>query len=319
VSGWQEKYKKLYKEAKERGVSFFPHAVAKDAFMALLILCLLSFLAIHYGAGLEDVADPTDTTYNPRPEWYFLFMFQALKAFPGNLEPVAAVILPGIVVGLLFLLPFLDRGPKRHPFDRPLITGLGVFGLMMVSYLTYAGAKAPLLNPVVEKDAAVETGRRLYSELNCAYCHKIGAKGGAVGPRLDTLAPHESVDWLERHFRDPKSVTPGSQMPQMNLLDDEVKSLAAYMKSLGGGEPYSPEAPKIFEENCSACHRIGKKGGDTGPDLSLIGSARDTAYIRRYVNDPSLVNPSSAMPGFKGQLTDTQIEDVARYLSSLGR
>ncbi len=319
MSDWHEAYRRRYKEAKERGVSFFPYAVVKDVFMALLVLCALSYLAIHFGAGLEDVADPTDTTYNPRPEWYFLFMFQALKAFPGNLEPLAAVILPGVVVTLLFFLPFLDRGPKRHPFDRPLITGLGVLGLLMVSYLTYAGAKAPLLNPVVERDPVVESGARLYRDLNCAYCHRIGRKGGGVGPELDRVAPQETEEWLIKHFRDPRSVTPGSTMPQLHLLDDEVKALAAYMKSLGGGEPYSPEAPKLFAANCAVCHKIGKEGGEVGPDLSLIGSARDKAYIRRYVTDPALVNPSSAMPNFKDQLTGTQIEDIARYLSSLGR
>ncbi len=319
MSDWHQSYKRRYHELKERGVSFFPYAVVKDSVMALLLLCALSYLAIHFGAGLEDVADPTDTTYNPRPEWYFLFMFQALKFFPGNLEPMAAVILPGVVVLLLFLLPILDRGPKRHPLDRPLVTILGVIGLLFVSYLTYAGYKSPLLNPVVERDPVVETGQRLYRDLNCAYCHSIAGKGGRIGPRLDTVAPLETEEWLEKHLRDPRSTTPGSTMPQLHLLDDEVKSLAAYMKSLGGAEPYTAEAPKIFAASCAACHRIGKEGGEVGPDLSLIGSARDKAYIRRYVTDPAQVNPGSAMPGFKGQLTDTQIEDVSRYLSSLGR
>ena len=61
---------------------------------------------------------------------------------------------------------------------------------------------------------------------------------------------------------------------------------------------------------------MGKEGGDAGPDLSLIGTARDSNYIKRYVADPTTMNPSAAMPGFKGQLTAVQIEDLARYLAS---
>jgi mono/diheme cytochrome c family protein len=56
-----------------------------------------------------------------------------------------------------------------------------------------------------------------------------------------------------------------------------------------------------------------------GPDLSLIGSARDKAYLKRYLKDPSKVNPSASMPGFAGQLTDVQLEDLARYLAAQGR
>ena len=88
------------------------------------------------------------------------------------------------------------------------------------------------------------------------------------------------------------------------------------MKSLGSG-PFTEEAPKLFGENCTACHRIGKQGEDVGPDLSAIGSARSKSYIETYIKDPSRTNSSSSMPAYEGQLTDTQIEDIARYLASL--
>lgn len=317
MSGWHDEYDRLYKKAKEKGVPFFPYAVVKDALVAALILGLLSFLAIKFGADLEDLADPTDTTYNPRPEWYFLFLFQALKVFPGSLEPVAAVVLPGAGVLLLLLVPFLDAGPRRHPLDRPLWTALGAFTLLGIGVLTYAGFASPMLNPVVDKDPAVERGKRLYSGLNCAYCHKIAGKGGNIGPVLDQGTSEEPVEWLKKHFRDPRALTRGSVMPKLNLLDDEIDALTAYIKSLDSSAPYTKEAPKLFAENCSACHRVGKEGGEAGPDLSFIGSARDRAFLKRYIDDPVRLNPKSQMPGFKGQLTDVQIEDMARYLSSL--
>ena len=318
MKDWHEAYRKRYAKLKEAGQSFFPHTVFKDTLVVFLVFVLLAFLAWKFGAGLESLADPTDATYNPRPEWYFLFLFQALKAFPGSLEPVVAVVLPGAAILVLLVLPLLDRGPNRHPLDRPLLTGIGVLALLVVGSLTVAGLRSPLVNPIQEKDPLVVAGRRIYQDMNCAYCHKIRGKGGIVGPELDKVAGNESIAWLEKHFRDPRSVTPGSTMPQLHLLDDEVVALAAYMKSLGG-EPFTAEAPKLFAENCAVCHKIGKEGGEVGPDLSLIGSARDKAFLKHYINDPTVSNPATVMPAFKGQLTDVQIEDLARYLSSLGR
>jgi len=316
MSDWHQSYKRRYAELKASGKSFFPYAVAKDTAMAFLVLGALCALAHFYGAKLEDLADPTDTTYNPRPEWYFLFLFQALKLFPGKLEAVAAVILPGAGLLLLVLLPFLDRGPERHPLDRLKWTALGIFGLAGISYLTWAGFRSPLTNPIVDRDPLVARGQRLYLEMKCSYCHSINGKGGHIGPELSTVAEYETAEWLTKHFRDPQAMTPGSKMPKLNLLDDEIAGLVAYVRSLGGQNAFTPEAPKLFAQNCSACHKIGKEGGDIGPDLSLIGTARDAGYIKRYVTDPSVANPNAAMPGFKGQMTDVQIEDLARYLAS---
>lgn len=318
MSAWHEEYRKHYARLKEAGKPFFPHTVFKDVLVAAVLAAVLFYLAFQYGAGLEELADPTDKNYVPRPEWYFLFLFQALKFFPGNLEAVGAIILPGLSVGLLFLLPFVDRGPDRHPLDRPLWTGLGVAAIAVWGGLTWAALDSPMANPAEDKDPLVGHGLRLYRELKCAYCHRIGGKGGRVGPELDKIAGEEPAEWLARHLRDPRSMSPGTSMPKMNLLDDEVAALVVYMKSLGG-EPFSEDAPKLFAENCAACHRLGKVGEDSGPDLTLIGAARDKAYIKRYILDPSKSNPASSMPGFRDQLTDVDVEDLARYLSVQGR
>jgi ubiquinol-cytochrome c reductase cytochrome b subunit len=319
MNGWHAAYRARYAQLKKEGVPFFPDVVFKDAVTAVIVFAALAGLAWFVGAGLEDLADPTDATYNPRPEWYFLFMFQALKFFPGNLEAVAAVLMPGVAVLVLVLLPFVDRGPRRHPLDRPFLTGLGVATLAGIGWLTWQGYRSPLVNPVVEKDPQVEAGRRLYADLRCMYCHRIDGKGGVVGPDLAKLVGEKAADWVAKHIRNPQAVSPSSPMPKMDLLDDEVAALSAYVKTLGAGVAYSPDAPRLFAENCSSCHRIRGQGGEVGPDLSLIGTARDGAYIKRYITDPSKTNQASSMPGFAGQLTDTQIEDLARYLSAQGR
>lgn len=316
MSDWHSAYRERYRKLKEAGRPFFPGTVFKDALVSVLLLAALGWLAWTRGAPLEELADPTDTAYNPRPEWYFLFLFQALKFFPGHLEAVAAVVLPGLAVAALLLLPFLDRGPLRHPFDRPLHSLLGLGAIGGFAALTWAGYYSPLTNPIVERDPVALEGQRLYRDLNCSYCHVLGGAGGSVGPNLDRVLGMHDEAWLTRHFKDPQAVSPGSGMPKLNLLDDEIRSLVAYLGTLGGG-PYSAEAPKLFAENCAACHRVRGEGGDAGPDLSLIGSARDKAFLRLYMADPTKLNPSSSMPGYAGQLTDTQLEDLARYLSSL--
>ncbi len=312
---WQEAYEKRYKAAKERGRSFFPYAVFKDALVALIVFGVLSYLAIHFGAKLEELADPTDTTYNPRPEWYFLFLFQALKAFPGSLESVAAVVLPGAAILLLIAVPFMDSGPLRHPLNRPFWTALGIFAAGGVATLTFFGLRSPLLNPTQERNPQVMAGKRLFSELNCAYCHRINGKGGKVGPDLAAVAGTRSDDWLKAHFRNPKAVSPGSVMPKLNLLPEEIDDLTAYVQSLGTGGPYSPEAPKLFAADCEVCHTMHGKGADIGPDLSHIGAARERGFIKNYIMNPANTKPDSIMPSFKGQLTGLQIEDLTRYLA----
>lgn len=312
---WHEEYLKKYKEAKEKGVPFFPDVVLLDAVTAVVVFAALVYLAYAHPPVMESLADPTDSSYNPRPEWYFLFLFQALKLFPGSLEAVAAILMPGAIVGTLFLVPFLDRHAKRHPLDRPFWTGLGVVSLGIFSYLTWAGFKSPMTNPTAEKDPKVAAGKRLFAQLDCAYCHSIKGKGGKVGPALDTLSEKGTDDWIARHLRDPQGVSPGTRMPKLSLLDDEVAALTAYIRSYNPNEPYTPAAPKLFVENCSACHKLGGQGADLGPDLSEVGAMRDKAYINSYIADPSKFNAESTMPAFKEQLKDTEIEDIARYLA----
>lgn len=316
MTGWHSAYRERYKKLKEAGSPFFPETVFKDVLVSALLLAALAWLAWTKGAPLEELADPTDTSYNPRPEWYFLFLFQALKFFPGHLEAVAAVVLPGLGVAVLIVIPFLDRGPSRHPFDRPVSSLLGLAAIFGFAALTWTGYSSPLTNPIVERDPLAIEGERLYRDLNCSYCHVLAGRGGSLGPNLDLALGTRDESWITRHFKDPQAVSPGSGMPRLNLLDDEIRALVAYLGTVGGG-PYSAEAPKLFAENCASCHGIRGKGGDAAPDLGAIGAARDKAYLRLYMADPTKLNPASSMPGYAGQLTDTQLEDLARYLSSL--
>ncbi len=97
----RQEYLEQYKKDKEKGVPFFPDILFKDAVVSLVIFIALVALAYFVGAPLEPRADPADTSYTPRPEWYFLFLFQLLKYFPGSLEVIGVFIIPSVAIILL--------------------------------------------------------------------------------------------------------------------------------------------------------------------------------------------------------------------------
>src|SRR5512139_1107932 len=163
----REAYDKEYHEAKEKGVPFFPDILFKDAVVALLVFLVLVALSYFVGAPLEARADPGDTTYTPRPEWYFLFLFQLLKYFPGQLEVVGVVLIPTVVVLLLFALPFLDRSPRRHFLSRPIVTIVTVVAVLAVGGLTIQAARE---TPPPAGAAGGDPVAALYTD-NCAPCH----------------------------------------------------------------------------------------------------------------------------------------------------
>jgi quinol-cytochrome oxidoreductase complex cytochrome b subunit len=147
-------YMEGYKEAKEKGVPFFPDIIFKDALAALLVFIILVALAYFIGVPLEARANPADTTYTPRPEWYFLFLFQLLKYFPGNLEVIGVIILPTLMILLLVALPFIDRNPWRHFLNRPLASFAAmavVAGIASLTVLAVVAAPPPQAAVVVDQ------------------------------------------------------------------------------------------------------------------------------------------------------------------------
>src|SRR6187200_3396277 len=111
----KESYLREYAVLKSQGKPFFPYAVAKDSLMAAITLAIIVTMSIVLGAELGPKADPTTTTYVPRPEWYFFFLFELLRVIkPSVLTPVATIGVPTICMILLIMLPFFDRGPERR-------------------------------------------------------------------------------------------------------------------------------------------------------------------------------------------------------------
>jgi quinol-cytochrome oxidoreductase complex cytochrome b subunit len=124
----KEQYLREYALLKAQGKPFFPYAVAKDSVMFIVVMAAIITMSIVLGAELGPKADPTTTTYTPRPEWYFFFLFELLRVIkPPALVPLATIGIPTICMILLFLLPFYDRGPERRPERRPIATAAGLF------------------------------------------------------------------------------------------------------------------------------------------------------------------------------------------------
>src|SRR5919199_140301 len=145
----KEQYLREYALHKAAGKPFFPYAVAKDSIMAVIVVFAIIMMSLIFGAELGPKADPTTTTYVPRPEWYFFFLFELLRVIkPAILTPLATIGVPTICMILLFLLPFYDRGPERRPERRPVATTAGILVIAAMAFLTYLGASAGSPNAI---------------------------------------------------------------------------------------------------------------------------------------------------------------------------
>src|ERR1700704_3549432 len=139
----KEEYLRDYAILKSKGKPFFPYAVAKDGAMACVVMIVIITMSLVLGAELGSEATPTTTTYVPRPEWYFFFLFEVLRVIkPPSLVPLATIGVPTIGMILLFLLPFFDRGPEPRPERPPIATATFVLVAGAMALLTYQGAQA---------------------------------------------------------------------------------------------------------------------------------------------------------------------------------
>ena len=124
----KEAYLRDYSRLKSEGEPFFPYAVTHDGLMACIVMAVIIFLALMFGAELGPKADPTTTTYVPRPDWYFFFLFEVLRVMRNvpKFTPMATIGVPTICMILLFLLPFYDRSPERRIERRPIALAAAV-------------------------------------------------------------------------------------------------------------------------------------------------------------------------------------------------
>ncbi len=235
---------------------FFPRQVFQDTVAIFVTFVILFTMAIAVRVPLGQMANPTDTTYMPRPDWYFLFLFQLLKLFEGPLEILGTVILPTLAVVALFLVPFIDRGAMKKVRQRTLAMGIVAFSAIGWGALTYAAVSsshdtpsslydATLVEPWQElkpKELAKATAQeapqfatdaaKLYLKLGCPACHMVNGEGGKLGPGLNGVSFTRDAAWLEGHFREPQKYSPGTNMPPYKLPPPQMEAMVKWMLAL---------------------------------------------------------------------------------------
>ena len=148
----------------EEGKPFYPHQVFEDMVGMLILFVVLACVALFVPVPLEDVADPTNADYDPRPEWYFLFLFQLLKYFQGPLEIIGTFVIPTVGMVLLLLLPFLDRSERAVLWKRPIALTVTSVSVVAIVGLTILGASSPKLETQEAPQPTAETKNTVPSD-----------------------------------------------------------------------------------------------------------------------------------------------------------
>ena len=254
-------YHDRYAKTKAADTRFWPDMIAKDVVVATVVILGLFLMAHFVGAGLEPPADPSDTSYVPLPEWYFLPFFQLLKLVPGKFEAAVTVGVPALIVFVLVLLPFFDRRSQRSLFHRPVAAVILVGTLLGSGLLLWGALRADREN--VRLAAAIgqpltsleRAGRALVKSQNCSACHVIGYQkpdsSGDVNraPSLDEVGFRHSSGWLHSFIENPARFHPDTKMPSYGLpklSHMEMEEVARYLSTLRGKHALS-EAPQIID------------------------------------------------------------------------
>jgi ubiquinol-cytochrome c reductase cytochrome b subunit len=310
--------------------------VFKDTVAMFVVFAALVVMAVTVHAPLGRLADPTDTAYVPRPEWYFLFLFQMLKLFEGPMEVVGSMVLPGLAVLGLMLAPFLDRGKAIRLAQRTAAFAVAGLGLAVWTSLTVA---AIVTTPPSVEEAAVDpdspqtwqqltaeelAGIGYYRKENCSSCHKVGSVGNAVGPDLTKRAIHKSAAWMIAHFKRPSSLVPGSSMPPLQLSDSQLNALAAFLLKLTGrnaealqsAPQFAVDGAMIYQQHrCGACHQLNGSGMKLGPALNGLGRRRSREWVVQHFAEPQKLSPGTVMPPYRFASRD--LDRITTYLMDL--
>jgi menaquinol-cytochrome c reductase cytochrome b/c subunit len=227
----REQYLREYEIQKKKGKPFFPYAVMKDSTMALIVVLVIVFMSLMLGAEQGPKADPTTTTYVPRPEWYFFFLFELLRVIkPAELTPLATIGIPTLCMVLLLLLPFYDRNPERRPERRPIATTTAILIIIAMAYLTFLGANAGSPNEIdIEVAKEYEPGAMVAAQSGCGACHKIGENGNdGPGPDLTEIGDRLPREAIARSLQ----VGPGIMPSYAELDPQKFDDLTAFLASL---------------------------------------------------------------------------------------
>jgi ubiquinol-cytochrome c reductase cytochrome b subunit len=331
---------------------FFPGQLFRDVAFSALVVGAIALLAAGGDSHLDAPADPS-ADYHPRPEWYFLFLFQLLKYLPGALELLGTVILPGIAVGFLFVLPFLDKKPSTRVRDRlpwlaPIFVGvLGIVGLTMQAFsddakdeayqasiihskaraeraIALAGSGIPVGGPLemLRRDPMTQ-GPDVYTQ-QCSSCHILDGEGERAAPDHTGFG---SRDWILGVLLDPDAdhyfgTTEISDMKPMGKLGlPALKAVTEYLFSLGHEKNDPPfdaalaeQGKTVFAEKCMRCHVMNGEGAEIFDGPDMTGYASRTWIERQIENGETHYGELNEMPKFEDEISPHDIRMVTAYL-----
>ena len=251
---------------KQKPELFYPRQVLMDLSLTALLIIGLGLLCFFVPMQLGPPANPADAQYVPRPEWYYLPIFQWLKYWHGAASVVGILVVPTVLVAAVIALPFLDRGIERRPWKRPVAMGAYAFVLFALvalglrsqfldkhdpgvaqqlakqkteedeymrkpfepelSSASLTAANVALADPLAAK------GKAVFEAQSCNACHGDAGVGTAAAPALVGIAAKVSPDQLAQLFKHPTGKMTAGGMPPMDLPPDDLKALIAYVESL---------------------------------------------------------------------------------------
>ncbi len=264
----QEAYKRDYAQAKKEGKPFYPYAIYKDHIVAVVVFAAIIGMAIWQRVGVGPPVYSATSTFEPRPEWYFFFLFQLLKIFKNQntLMPVimATFVIPNVLMVLLLATPFIDRRAERRISKRPFALSTAILVFIGLAWLTYQGetgtastsSATSITFTGITPGSAAAAGETLFLTQGCTSCHMVKGVGGQVGPNLTTTGTksksstypgklpvavpgvsgptYTGENWYILHTQCPTCATPGSTMPAFaNFTAAEYQQLATFLAGLG--------------------------------------------------------------------------------------
>lgn len=247
--------------------SFYPRQVLMDMAFALLLMVGLGFLAYFHPVQLGPIADPANTKFVPRPEWYYLPMFEWLKFWSSRMEVFAVVVIPGILALLFFLMPFLDRTLERRPWRRPiplLAVAIVLVGMVFLGFKSHLDdlhdqsvaiqlayqekqaedyTKAPFVPRMESASGApvssapvsplVAKGRGIFTTKGCSGCHGATGTGTANAPSLVGITTKFTLPQITELVHHPNAKMLAGHMPAFDLSTPDMAALFSYLDSLG--------------------------------------------------------------------------------------
>jgi ubiquinol-cytochrome c reductase cytochrome b subunit len=237
-----------------------------DLSLTALLIAGLGLLCFFAPMKLGPPANPADAQYIPRPEWYYLPVFQWLKYWHGSAAIVGVLIIPMIVVLGIVALPFLDRGVERRPWKRPI--AMASYGVVVLAFVGLglrsqyldrhdSGVAQQLAKQVADEadyaskpfepelssaslaaanvtlsDPLAAKGKTVFEAQSCNACHGDGGVGTAVAPALIGLSAKMNPDQLAELFKHPTAKMTAGGMPAIDFPQDDVTALIAYVESL---------------------------------------------------------------------------------------